>query len=101
MSLTLPRFELYEEGSQIRRSAKSIRSNIVEGYGRRRYKADFIKFLVHAHASADETVDHLDGLWETKSLASEDVYQRLKISTETLGRKLNTFIQAVEKDHRT
>ena len=38
MTLTeLPKFEMYEEGSQIRRSSKSIRSNIVEGYGRRRY----------------------------------------------------------------
>lgn len=101
MSLTLPRFELYEEGSQIRRSVKSIRSNIVEGYGRRRYKADFIKFLVHAHSSTDETVDHLDTLWETKSLTSEEVYQNLKSSAEMLGRKLNAFILAVEKEHRT
>ncbi len=38
MTLTdLPKFEMYEEGSQIRRSAKSVRSNIVEGYGRRNY----------------------------------------------------------------
>ena len=29
----LPKFETYEEGSQIRRSVKSIRANIVEGYG--------------------------------------------------------------------
>jgi len=28
MSLDLPRFELYETGSQIRRSSKSIRSNL-------------------------------------------------------------------------
>ena len=27
----LPKFEMYEEGSQIRRFVKSIRSNIVEG----------------------------------------------------------------------
>ena len=39
---SLPKFELYEEGSQIRRSVKSVKSNIVEGYGRRRYKAAFI-----------------------------------------------------------
>ncbi len=31
MTLTLPKFEMYEEGSQIRRSSKSIRSTIVEG----------------------------------------------------------------------
>ena len=54
---SLPRLEMYEEGSQIRRSVKSIRSNIVEGYGRRRYKLEFIRFLMHAHASCDETID--------------------------------------------
>ena len=37
MSLTLPKFELYEEGSQIRRSGKTTKATIVEGYGRRRY----------------------------------------------------------------
>jgi four helix bundle protein len=45
-SLKLPKHELFELGSQIRRSSDSIVTNIVEGYCRRRYKADFIKFLV-------------------------------------------------------
>ena len=34
----LPKFEMFEEGAQIRKSSKSVRSTIVEGYGRRRYK---------------------------------------------------------------
>jgi four helix bundle protein len=38
----LPKFEMFEEGSQIRRASKSTKSNIVEGYGRRRYKQEFI-----------------------------------------------------------
>ncbi|RYD35782.1 MAG: four helix bundle protein [Verrucomicrobiaceae bacterium] len=97
----LPRFELYEEGSQIRRSVKSIRSNLVEGYGRRRYKADFIKFLVYAHASCDETLDHIECLHETESLASETLYHELKADCEVLGAKLNRFIQSVEKSHRS
>lgn len=41
----LPKFEIYEQGSQIRRSSKSIAANFVEGYGRRYYKAEYIKFL--------------------------------------------------------
>ena len=45
MSLELPGFERYEIGSQIRRSVKSVKSNIVEGYGRRRYKNEFIRFM--------------------------------------------------------
>src|SRR5437763_14652464 len=66
-----PKFEMYEEGSQIRRSSKSIRSNIVEGYGRRRYKQEFIRFLTYAHASCSETIDHLATLRETGSLADD------------------------------
>ena len=44
-SLKLPKYELYETGSQLRRAAKSVSANIVEGYGRRRHKAEFIRFL--------------------------------------------------------
>lgn len=96
----LPKFEMYEEGSQIRRSVKSIRSNIVEGYGRRRYKQEFIRFLVFAHASCDETIDHLEGLFETESLANETTYRDLQAQLDLLGRKLNVFIEGVEREHR-
>ena len=60
MSLTLPKYELYEEGSQIRKSSKGVSSTIVEGYGRRKYKNDFVRFLVYAQASCDETEVHLE-----------------------------------------
>ena len=59
LSKKLPKYETYELGSQLRRSADSVNSNIVEGYGRKRYKKDFIKFLVYAHSSNDETLNHL------------------------------------------
>ncbi len=97
----LPKFELYEEGSQIRRSAKSIRSNIVEGYGRRRYKQEFIRYLTFAQASCDETMDHLETLHETRSLTDKDLYAELRGSIDHLGRKLNLFTQAVENGHLT
>jgi four helix bundle protein len=97
----LPKFEIYEEGSQIRRSVKSIRSNIVEGYGRRRYKQEFIRFLVFAHASCGETIDHLEGLFETGSLTNETTYRDLQAQFDLLGRKLNVFIESVEREHRT
>ena len=97
----LPKFEAFEEGSQIRRSSKSIRSNIVEGYGRRRYKQEFIRFLVFAHASCDETIDHLETLFETGSLANELTYRELSLCLDLLGRKLNVFIESVQREHRT
>ena len=102
MSLSaLPRFELYEEGSQIRRSSKSVVTNIVEGYGRRRYKADYVRFLTYALASCDETREHLELLWKTGSLKNEDLYVRLDLLNDELGRKLNRFIQTVELKHNT
>ena len=98
MSLTeLPKFEMFEEGSQIRRSSKSVKSNIVEGYGRRRYKQDYIKFLTYSIASNDETIDHLENLFETKSLKNEKLYDNLHKRLEILGKKINLFLQAIEK----
>jgi four helix bundle protein len=97
----LPKFELYEEGSQIRRSIKSVKSNIVEGYGRRRYKPEYIRFLTYSLASCDETTDHLETLYETKSLQDETLYNDLHGRLQTLGKKINLFIRSVEKSHRT
>jgi len=95
----LPKFELYEEGQQIRRSSKSIRSNIVEGYGRRRHKPDYLRFLDYAFASCLETEDHLEILFETQSLTNKELFESLLVQTQMLGRKLNRFIASVEKQH--
>ncbi len=51
----LPPFERYEQGSQIRRSAKAIPSAIVEGFGRKLYQQEFVRYLTYAIASCDET----------------------------------------------
>jgi four helix bundle protein len=101
MSLTkLPKFEMYEEGCQIRRSMKSVRSNIVEGYGRRRYKQEFIRFLIYAQASCDETVDHLETLFDSGSLTDAPLFKGLFSRLDELGRKINSFTQSVESGHR-
>ncbi len=97
MTLTeLPKFEMYEEGAQIRRSIKSVKANIVEGYGRRRYRQDYIRFLVIAHASCDETKDHLETLRETDSLSNDGMYIDFLARVTKLSRALNGFIKGVE-----
>ena len=97
----LPRFEDFEEGSQIRRSMKSVKSTIVEGYGRRRYKQEFIRYLTYSIASCDETADHLETLFETGSLKDANLYEDLHRRLDELGKKLNLFTQSVEKNHRS
>ncbi len=97
MSLKLPKYELYEEGSQIRRSSKGITSCIVEGYGRRKYKADFIKYLVYAHGSCDETILHLNFINDNNELDENELKYFLD-SYDVLGRKINHYIKYVESE---
>lgn len=74
MTMTLPTYEMYEQGSQIRRSTKSIKNNNAEGYGSKRYSAEFVRFLVFAHASCDEAMSPIEMIskihFEDKPLTS-------------------------------
>lgn len=96
----LPKFEMYEEAGQLRRSSKSISATIVEGYGRRRYKADFVKFLVYSHASCDESIEHLKYLKDTESLSLDRADYSLA-GFDKLGRKILKFLEGVEREHRS
>ena len=93
----IPKFEMFEVGSQIRRSSKSTKSCIVEGFGRRRYKADFIKFLIYAHSSNDETMDHIETLFKTNSLKDRELYEKISAKLDLLGKKISLFIKGVER----
>ena len=64
-----------------------------------RYKQEFIRFLTYAIASNDETIDHLETLFETQSLKDEQLYRNLHARLDILGKKLNTFIQSVSRGH--
>ena len=86
-SLELPKFELYEQGSQFRRSSKSVKDQIAEGFGRRRYKADFIKFLIYSQASNDECSGQIDIIIEL--YPEQKVWVELLTEYDLLGKKIN------------
>ena len=96
ISLQLPKYELYEQGSQIRRSSKSIKDNIAEGYGRRRYKTEFLRFLIFAHSSCDETISQLNMINDIHF--KESPLNDLLDNYDQLGKKINKFIQYVENN---
>ena len=98
-SFKLPSFELYEQGSQIRRSSKSIKDQIAEGYGRRRYKPEFIKFLIYAQSSCDEITSQSDMIVKLYPDLSD--FQELLPEYENLGKKINSFIKFVESKWKT
>jgi four helix bundle protein len=100
LSLKLPKYELHEEGGQLRRASKSVAAQVVEGHALRQYKAEYLHYLARAYASAEETIEHLRFLQETGSarpLTAE--CETLGREYAILGRKLFNYMRAVAKRH--
>ena len=55
LSLTFPKFEQFELGSQLRRATKSIAMNIAEGYDKNESIAELKRFMKIALGSCGET----------------------------------------------
>lgn len=96
-TLKLPKYELYEMGSQLRRSSNSVVSNIVEGYGRRIYKAEYIRFLIFSHASNDEIINHLMLIQKIYPAMTEEC-EVFILRYNNLGGKINNFIKYVNQN---
>jgi four helix bundle protein len=97
VSLSLPQFERYEEGSQIRRSSKSVSANIVEGFALRKYKNEYLHYLYRSYGSSEETLEHLRYLYDTGSLKDRNVYDDLENAYRRLNGMLFNFIMSIEK----
>ncbi len=99
-SLKLPKYEMYELGSQIRRSSDSVVTNIVEGYGRKKYKAEFVRFLIFSWSSCLETVNHLEKINHLYNGVIEN-NEELILKYNELSSKIFNFIKYVEQNWKT
>jgi four helix bundle protein len=99
LTMALPKYELYEQGSQVRRSSKRIKDTIAEGFGRRRYKDEFVRFLIFAPSSCDETISQLNMISDIHF--AEEPLTDLLNQYDILGRKINSFIKYVEQNWKT
>ncbi|WFB69080.1 four helix bundle protein [Chryseobacterium sp. WX] len=93
-SLLLPKYELFELGSQLRRSSDSVITNIAEGYGRSTYRNDYIRFLIYSHASNDETINHLEKIMILYPNFFLE-FETLRNEYNTLGGKINIYKKLV------
>lgn len=96
-SLLLPKYELYEEGQQVRRSAKAVTTAIVEGYARRRYKKDFVKHLVYSQAEGDETILHLDFIIDAHPDVATSKMIEFRSKYDELSKRINRYTTWVEQ----
>lgn len=91
-----PREEIFSLTDQIRRSSRSIGSNIAESWGKRRYVKSFIAKLVDSQAEACETRHWLDQSLTYKYIDSEQ-YKELTGLLMEIQKMLNAMIQNPNK----
>ena len=100
LTLRLPKFELYEEGGQARRSSKSVSNQIVEGHALRRYKSEYLHYLWRSYGSAEETIEHLRFLLETESVRTRDREEAAALQREYAGLASKIFNYALSVDEQ-
>jgi four helix bundle protein len=94
LTRTFPLDERFGLVQQIRRSASSVPTNIVEGFGRFSRK-EYIQFLYVSRASLIETEYHLF-LSKDLGYIKQEVYESLKVMTDEIGRMNNGLIKALK-----
>jgi len=84
LSKKFPKEEVYSLTDQIRRSSRSVPANISEGFAKRKYEQVFIRHLVDAIGSSEETKTWLSFAKDFNYL-SLDNYEILDSQYSELG----------------
>jgi four helix bundle protein len=93
---TFPKAEQYSLTDQIRRSSRSVCTNIGEAWRKRRYPAHFVSKLTDADAEATETLVWLDFSLRCGYIDSS-VHGEFAAEYEQIGKRLGSMISAPEK----
>ena len=91
-----PREEIYSLTDQVRRSSRSVATNVGEGYRKRRYPKMFVSKMVDADGEGTETQVWLD-FAERCGYLSQRRQLELLAGYEEVGRMLGSIIQHPER----
>ena len=91
----LPASERFRHVDQILRSSRSVVANIAEGFGRKKFKKDFIRFLTYSVSSSDETQVHLRLIFNGR-LIKREKYLSLKRGYKDLSIRLVNYINSIK-----
>jgi four helix bundle protein len=95
LSLSFPKFELHELGSQIRRSSNSIAANIAEGWNNKHINI-YLEGINRAQAELQETKHHLYVACQ-KGYLSEEMYKAYLERYSECGRMLRGLARSLQK----
>ena len=90
MTKCFPQEEIYSITDQIRRSSRSVCSNIAEGWRKRRYKKVFINKLTDSQQEASETQTWLEFSLKCQYINNEQ-FQELDLIYESIIKMLNSM----------
>src|SRR5688572_22881237 len=91
-----PREETFSLTDQIRRSSRSVASNIGEGYRKKRYPKMFVSKMADADGEATETQVWLE-FAESSGYISKKRESQLRMGYEEVGRMLGGMIAHPER----
>ena len=94
ISLQLPKVEQYGLADQVRRASKSIAVNLAEGYGKRRSKAEFKRYIQIALGSADEMRVWVRYLYDLNYI-EQNQWQEWREEYQQIARMLNGLYQTI------
>jgi len=91
-----PKDELYSLTNQIRKSSRSVCSNIAEGYRKRQYPSHFVSKISDADMENSETQVWIDFAFSCNYI-DKNIKQDLENKAIEIGRLLNHMIENPEK----
>jgi four helix bundle protein len=92
---SLPASEKYNLADQLKRAASSVPANIAEGHGRYHF-LDNVRFCYMARGSLVEVQSHAALAHELGYLSNE-VFNRITVQAEALGKQLNNYIAYLKR----
>ena len=93
---SFPKEEKYSLTDQIRRSSRSVCSNLAEAYRKRRYPKSFTSKISDADSEASETVVWINFSYDCKYI-NEEIKERLLKKYEEVGKMLGGMANNPEK----
>lgn len=93
---TFPKEEKYSLVDQIRRSSRSVPTNISEAWSKRRYPKSFVSKLIDSDGEASETTVWLDFSKDHKYINQEN-HEYFITKYEEVSKMLNSMINTPEK----
>ena len=95
LTLTFPKYEMYELGSQVRRSSNSIAANIAEGWNNK-HSNMYLEGINRALGEMRETRHHIQMAFR-KGHLSKDVADALLGRYDQCGKMLRGLEQSIER----